>query len=157
MTRKLSHIDTSGKASMVDVSLKEITTREALAKRRIIFPQLIYDKLKEQSFLSSKGSIIQTAVMSGIQAVKKTSELIPLCHPLSIAKIKIDITPSRGALNIVCEVKCNGRTGVEMEALTGVSVAALTIYDMCKSLSQDLQITNIQLMKKTGGKTDFKR
>ena len=110
-----------------------------------------------QDFLGKKGSIIQTAIIAGIQGVKKTSELIPLCHQLNLSKVHIDIQPVDYALHIVCQVKCTGRTGVEMEALTGVSVSALTIYDMCKALSHDILISNIQLEQKTGGKNDFGR
>ena len=157
MSHKLSHIDASGKATMVDVSAKTVTTRMAIATGKITFPQDVYNTLKSQDFLSKKGSITQTASIAGIQAVKQTANLIPLCHQLPLSKINIDITPQEHALHIVCEVICNARTGVEMEALTGVSVCALTIYDMCKALSQDLKISDIQLEKKTGGKSNFLR
>ena len=157
MSHKLSHIDTSGNASMVDVSSKETTTRVAIASGKITFPPVVFETLNAQDFLSKKGSITQTAIIAGIQAVKQTATLIPLCHQLSLSKIKLDVTPVKNALHIVCEVKCNERTGVEMEALTGVSVCALTIYDMCKALSQDLIISDIQLEKKTGGKSNFNR
>jgi len=157
MSNKLSHIDASGNAKMVDVSAKESTTRIAVASGKISFPPEVFESLKAQDFLSKKGSITQTAVIAGIQAVKQTANLIPLCHQLPLSKINIEVSPSVNALKIVCEVTCNARTGVEMEALTGVSVCALTIYDMCKAMSQDLKISNIQLEKKTGGKSDFKR
>ena len=110
-----------------------------------------------KDFLGSKGSIIQTAVIAGIQAVKKTADLIPLCHQLNLSKIQIDIVPVENALQIICKVKCNELTGVEMEALTGVSVSALTIYDMCKALSHDIEISEIKLEQKSGGKNDFNR
>ena len=155
MSHKLSHIDASGNPSMVDVSEKEITARVAIASGRISFPDAVYAHLQTQDFLSKKGSITQTAIIAGIQAVKQTSNLIPLCHPLPISKIHIEVTPSVNALDIRCEVKCNDRTGIEMEALTGVSVCALTIYDMCKALSQELVISDIKVVKKTGGKSDF--
>ena len=113
--------------------------------------------MASQDFLGHKGSIIQTAVIAGIQAVKKTAELIPLCHQLNLSKIQIDIAPVKNALQITCKVKCNEQTGVEMEALTGVSVSALTIYDMCKALSHDIKISEILLEQKTGGKNDFNR
>jgi cyclic pyranopterin phosphate synthase len=100
---------------------------------------------------------VQTAVIAGIQGVKKTAELIPLCHQINLSKINVDITPGVDSFKIICSVKCTEKTGVEMEALTGVSVAALTIYDMCKALSQDISIGNIQLEQKTGGKNDFRR
>ncbi|ORL44118.1 molybdopterin cofactor biosynthesis protein C [Zunongwangia atlantica 22II14-10F7] len=153
--KKLSHINKQGNAEMVDVSEKEITSRTAIASGRIIFPAEVFKQLQKDDFLSKKGSITQTAIIAGIQAVKKTSDLIPLCHPLRLSKINIDIQPGENSLDIECLVKCNERTGVEMEALTGVSTAALTIYDMTKALSHDLEISEIKLNKKTGGKSDF--
>ena len=155
MEKKLSHIDGKGNAAMVDVSEKSVTVRTAVALGKVNFPVAVFTTLAAQDFLGPKGSIIQTAVIAGIQAVKKTSELIPLCHQLNLSKVQIDIDPIDNALQIVCSVKCNERTGVEMEALTGVSVAALTIYDMCKALSHDITISEIQLKQKTGGKNDF--
>lgn len=142
---------------MVDVSAKARSARSATASGKVIFPQAVFDTLAAQEFLGHKGSIIQTAVIAGIQAVKKTAELIPLCHQLGLSKIQIDITPVENTLQITCLVKCNEQTGVEMEALTGVSVSALTIYDMCKALSHDIKISEIQLDEKTGGKSDFSR
>ena len=157
MSKELSHIDEAGKASMVDVSNKQATIRTAVASGKVIFPTEVFETLASKDFLSNKGSIIQTAVIAGIQAVKKTAELIPLCHQLNLSKIQIDITPVSNALQIVCKVKCNDQTGVEMEALTGVSASALTIYDMCKALSHDISISEIQLEQKSGGKNDFNR
>ncbi|MFS4492359.1 cyclic pyranopterin monophosphate synthase MoaC [Maribacter sp. 2308TA10-17] len=157
MKKTLSHIDESGNASMVDVSKKQVTVRTAIASGKVHFPSAIFAQLSADDFLGKKGSIIQTAVIAGIQAVKKTSELIPLCHQINLSKIQIDITPVDNALQIVCIVKCNEQTGVEMEALTGVSVSALTIYDMCKALSHDIKISEVQLEQKTGGKNDFNR
>lgn len=157
MANKLSHIDESGNASMVDVSNKQSSVRTALASGKVVFPSDVFDRLVAQEFLGKKGSIIQTAVIAGIQAVKRTADLIPLCHQLNLSKIQIDITPGENALQISCMVKCNEQTGVEMEALTGVSVSALTIYDMCKALSHDIKISEIQLQHKTGGKHDFNR
>lgn len=157
MTKQLSHLDGTGNASMVDVSNKQATVRTAVASGKVIFPLGVFETLVSQDFLGHKGSIIQTAIIAGIQAVKKTAELIPLCHQLNLSKIQIDIAPIANALQITCKVKCNEQTGVEMEALTGVSVSALTIYDMCKALSHDIQIAEIQLEQKTGGKNDFNR
>ena len=151
MQKKLSHIDESGNATMVDVSQKTVSIRTAIASGTIQFPSEVFKSLSDQDFVGKKGSI------AGIQGVKKTSELIPLCHQINLSKINIDITPSVNAFQITCTVKCNEKTGVEMEALTGVSVAALTIYDMCKALSQDIVIGTIQLEQKTGGKNDFQR
>lgn len=141
---------------MVDVSAKTATSRLAVASGRVEFPSEVFETLAAKEFLGKKGSIIQTAVIAGIQAVKKTSELIPLCHQINLSKVQMDIHPNENSLVIRCTVKCNERTGVEMEALTGVSVGALTIYDMCKALSHDIRITGIQLEQKTGGKHDYR-
>ena len=142
---------------MVDVSHKMASERIAVASGKVIFPTDVFDTLAAKDFLGAKGSIIQTAVIAGIQAVKKTADLIPLCHQIKLSKIQIDICPVDNCLELVCKVKCTEQTGVEMEALTGVSVSALTIYDMCKALSHDIQISEIQLEQKTGGKNDFNR
>ena len=152
MAKQLSHVDESGKATMVDVSDKKKSVRTAIASGRVQFPRDVFETLAAQDFLGAKGSIIQTAVIAGIQAVKKTAELIPLCHQLNLSKVHIDIQPVDQALKVICKVKCNERTGVEMEALTGVSVSALAIYDMCKALSHDIVISDIQLEQKTGVK-----
>lgn len=157
MKKTLTHLDREGNAKMVDVSKKEITERVAIASARVEFPPEVFAVLKEQGFTGKKGSIIQTAVIAGIQGVKQTSNLIPMCHPIPVTGIDITIEPENDSLNIRCRVKCQGKTGVEMEALNGVAVSALTIYDMCKALSHDIQITNIQLDHKTGGKSDFDR
>lgn len=157
MSKNLTHLDEAGKAVMVDVSNKEKSDRMAMASGQVIFPKEVFDSLASQEFLGKKGSILQTAILAGIQAAKRTSELIPLCHQINLSKIHIDIFPKERSLEIVCMVKCQDRTGVEMEALTGVSIAALTIYDMCKALSHDIQISDIQLEQKTGGKNDFGR
>ena len=142
---------------MVDVSGKSASVRAAIASGKVIFPSSVFKTLAAQDFLGHKGSIIQTAVIAGIQAVKKTAELIPLCHQLNLSKIQLAIVPVDHELQISCKVACTERTGVEMEALTGVSVAALTIYDMCKALSHDIKISEIMLQQKTGGKNDFNR
>ena len=157
MNNKLSHVNDDGNASMVDVSEKQLTSRIAVASGRVLFPSKVFKVLSNQDFLGKKGSIVQTAVIAGIQGVKKTSELIPLCHQINLTKIDVDIVPGENEFHITCTVKCNGKTGVEMEALTGVSTAALTIYDMCKALSQDIVISTIQLERKSGGKNDFER
>ena len=157
MKKELSHIDDSGNASMVDVSNKNISSRMATATGQVNFPKDVFETLKAQDFLGKKGSILQTAIIAGIQGVKKTSELIPLCHQINLSKVHIDIQPKENTLLVTCMVKCTERTGVEMEALTGVSVSALTIYDMCKALSHDIKISNIQLEHKSGGKHDFNR
>lgn len=157
MEKKLSHIDASGNAAMVDVSQKKASVRSATATGVIRFPSEVFDYLSREQFVGKKGSIVQTAVLAGIQAVKKTAELIPLCHQINLSKIQVNITPGPNQFEISCTVKCNEKTGVEMEALTGVTIAALTIYDMCKALSQDIVIGTIQLEQKTGGTHDFRR
>lgn len=157
MAKELSHIDKSGKVNMVDVSEKIPTARTAIASGKVFFPKDVFEILAEQDFLGSKGSILQTAVIAGIQGAKRTSELIPLCHQLKLSKVHIDIVPNGNSLEIQCKVSCTERTGVEMEALTGVSVSALTIYDMCKALSHDIKIGEVQLEHKTGGKHEFNR
>lgn len=157
MKKQLSHIDASGKATMVDVSAKQASERAATACGLVVFNAAIFDQLANDGFLGKKGSIIQTAIIAGIQGAKKTAELIPLCHQINLSKIQIDIIPLDTALKITCAVKCTERTGVEMEALTGVTIAALTIYDMCKALGHDILITDIQLQKKSGGKHDVDR
>lgn len=157
MEKKLSHINESGNAVMVDVSEKKETFRIAVASGRVLFPSEVFQVLSDKDFLGKKGSIVQTAVIAGIQGVKRTSELIPLCHQINLTKIDVDIVPGENQFHITCTVKCNGKTGVEMEALTGVSVAALTIYDMCKALSQDIVISTVQLERKSGGKNDYER
>lgn len=157
MKPTLTHIDEEGKAKMVDVGDKEITERMAIATGKVEFPSEVFATLKEQGFTGKKGSIIQTAIIAGIQGVKQTSNLIPMCHPLPVTAIDISIEPGNNFLEIRCRVKCQGKTGVEMEALNGVSVSALTLYDMCKALSHDIHITNIRLDHKTGGKSDFDR
>jgi len=157
MKEKLSHINEKGEMVMVDVSHKEITKRQATASGCVSFPEEVFQELTTSGFTSKKGGIIQTAVLAGIQAVKQTHMLIPLCHQLLLDKVHIDIVPDTSALRISCTVSSTGRTGVEMEALTGVSVAALTVYDMCKALSHDITIKDIQLEKKQGGKKNFTR
>lgn len=157
MGRKLSHIDTSGNATMVDVSAKAVSVRMAEASGVVRFPGAVYKELTDHGFIASKGSILQTAIIAGIQGAKKTSDLIPLCHPLQLSKVDLRVEPGENALHIRCSVRCEGKTGVEMEALTGVSTAALTIYDMCKALSHDIHITDIRLETKTGGRHDYHR
>ncbi len=145
---------------MVDVSEKTVTTRTAVAQGLVEFPAEVFAQLSQDGFLTKKGAVLQTAIIAGVMAAKKTSDLIPLCHPLALNAINLDIAPSatiENTLEITCTVRCEGKTGVEMEALTGVSGAALTIYDMCKALTHDISISQITLLKKTGGKSDIIR
>ena len=154
---KLSHLNEQGQAKMVDVSDKDLTTRVATASGEVRFPPNVWRQLTEANFVAKKGSIIQTASIAGTMAVKRTADLIPLCHPLALSAIHLDITPAETYLRITCTVRCHGHTGVEMEALTGVAVAALTIYDMTKALSHEIVISEVQLDNKNGGKHDYQR
>ena len=153
---KLSHLDASGRPVMVDVSAKAVTAREAMAECRVRFPAAVATQLRASGLKSAKGGIVETAVIAGTMAVKRTHELIPLCHPLPIdgCRIGIDWHGER-ELRIECAVNTTHRTGVEMEALTGATIAALTVYDMCKSLSHGIVIESLRLVEKTGGKSDF--
>ncbi|PMP96925.1 MAG: cyclic pyranopterin monophosphate synthase MoaC [Thermodesulfobacterium geofontis] len=150
---QFSHLTEKGELHMVDVSEKPDTERIAIAKAEVIFPEDIYPQIISQSV--PKGDFLACAKVAGILAAKKTSELIPLCHPLSISKIDIEFNfvPEKFALEIIGKVKTVAKTGVEMEALTAVCVAALTIYDMCKSLHKGIKITDVRLIYKTGGKS----
>ena len=157
MSHKLTHIDESGSVRMVDVSAKNETARIAKATSKVCFPSLVFAQLKKGGFQTKKGSLIQTAILAGIGGVKRTSDLIPLCHNIPIEKVDIEIVPGDNDLLITCEVKTTGKTGVEMEALTGASVAALCIYDMCKALSHEMIIGPTYLLEKTGGKNDYRK
>ncbi|MEF9852550.1 MAG: cyclic pyranopterin monophosphate synthase MoaC [Hydrogenoanaerobacterium sp.] len=153
----LTHFDAGGNAVMVDVGEKPDTNRIATAKGRIAVGKQTFCAIEEGS--SKKGDVLGVARVAGIMAAKKTSELIPLCHPLAITKCTVDFTmlPQSCEVEAVCTVKVNGQTGVEMEALTGVSLALLTIYDMCKAIDRGMEIKNIYLLNKSGGKSgDFK-
>jgi len=155
---KFSHLDAAGNPTMVDVGAKAVTERIAIARSRIVLDDAIIDQLENDEINTKKGPVFQTAILAGVMAVKKTSELIPLCHPLAINKCSVDIkVDENGEIVIDCMVKVSGKTGVEMEALTGASIAALTIYDMCKGFSHNIIIKETKLMEKTGGKSDFKR
>ena len=153
----LSHLDSDGDITMVDVSGKIATTREARAQGQVIFPAIIYEQIKAADGMTKKGSITQTAHIAGIMAAKRTHDLIPLCHPLPLDKIGLNFEydDSQNSITVTATVKVTHKTGVEMEALTAVSVACLTIYDMTKAISHDIIINNIHLMNKTGGKSDY--
>lgn len=155
--KKFSHLDPTGQTTMVDISDKKVTERIAIAQSEVQLPNEVIDHLINDEIHTKKGPVFQTAILAGIMAVKKTSELIPLCHPLPVTKSHIDIRIEEDIVVIHCAVKVSGKTGVEMEALTGASIAALTIYDMCKGFSQNIVIKNTQLVEKRGGKSDFKR
>lgn len=158
MDKKFTHITTTGEATMVNISGKKTTSRMAVAKATIEMHPEIITALKSQDGQSKKGPVFQTAILAGIMGCKKTSDLIPLCHPLSLNKCSVDIKYiDDGEIEILCTATVEGKTGVEMEALTGASIAALTIYDMCKAYSHDIIIKNIHLVEKSGGKSDFKK
>lgn len=155
---KLSHIDKDNRPTMVDVSEKEATAREAHARAVVEFPAAIAAQLTAGEIHSAKGPVFATAIVAGVMAAKRTHELIPFCHPLGLDNCKIDIDlDEKNRVVIDCRCKVHHRTGVEMEALTGASVAALTIYDMCKALSHEIVIKETKLMAKSGGKRDFLR
>lgn len=153
----LTHLDANGDVSMVDVSNKTATTRTAIAQGKVLFPQEIYQAIKSADGLTKKGSITQTAHIAGVMGAKRTHELIPLCHqlPLDGVKIVFDYDDDHHAIIVTATTKVTHKTGVEMESLTAVSVACLTIYDMTKALSHDIIISDICLVKKTGGKSDY--
>jgi cyclic pyranopterin phosphate synthase len=153
---KLTHLDDNGAAHMVDVSAKADTVREAVAEGRIIMSGAALDAIKAGS--AKKGDVLATARIAGIMAAKKTSELIPLCHPLLLSKISVDFNFEDNGIRATALVRLTGQTGVEMEAMTAVSVALLTIYDMAKALDKAMVISDIRLLTKTGGKSgDWKR
>lgn len=156
---KLSHLDSDGDIHMVDVSGKIATTREANAEGQVLFPAEIYQQIKAADGMTKKGSITQTAHIAGIMAAKRTHDLIPLCHPLPLDKIGLSFVydDALQAITVSATVKVTHKTGVEMEALTAVSVACLTLYDMTKALSHDIVINNIHLITKTGGKSDYQQ
>lgn len=155
---EFSHLDKAGKATMVDVSAKAVTHRSATARAMVCLPESVLAQLTDGDLQTKKGSVFQTAIIAGIMAAKKTGELIPLCHPLGMDNCKIDIQFNESQEVVIdCTASISAKTGIEMEALVGASVAALTIYDMCKALSHDIIIKEIKLIEKTGGKHDFKR
>ncbi len=153
---KLTHLDSDGRPAMVDVSGKAIGVREAVAECRVRFPETVAKQLHASGLKSAKGGIVDTAIIAGTMAVKRTHELIPFCHPLPIDGCRIAISwHDARSLRIECSVRTTHRTGVEMEALTGATVAALTVYDMCKALSHAIVLGPARLLGKRGGKRDF--
>ena len=154
---EFTHINEEGLAAMVDIGEKKISQRKAVARSIVALPDEVAEKLVANDIKTKKGPVFQTAIIAGIMAAKKTGELIPLCHPLGLDNCKIEIKINEQQLVIDCTATITGKTGVEMEALTGATIAALTVYDMCKALSHDIIIKEIKLMEKTGGKNDFKR
>ena len=153
----LSHIDPlTGNAAMVDVSDKVSTKRVAIAQSIVVLGEEIMQQLSGNEINTKKGPVFQTAIIAGTMAAKKTADLIPLCHPLALENCKVNISIREEEVLITCTATITGKTGVEMEALTGASVAALTIYDMCKAMSHNIIIKETRLLEKTGGKSDFR-
>ncbi len=149
---KLSHVDATNQPHMVDVGGKPETRRMARARARVTFPAEVAAKLHAAGYVTPKGAVLTVAHIAGVMGAKATAQLIPLCHPLSLDKCDIAISMEGNEALIDCTVSCRGSTGVEMEALTGASIAALTIYDMCKAMSHDIVIGEIRLMQKSGGR-----
>ncbi len=148
---KLTHLDDTGSAAMVDVSAKAETIREAIAEGRISMSTEALDAIRAGTV--KKGDVLAVARVAGIMAAKKTSELIPLCHPLMLSKVSVDFAFEKGAIHVTAMVRLAGQTGVEMEALTAASVALLTLYDMAKALDKAMVISGVRLLSKTGGKS----
>jgi cyclic pyranopterin phosphate synthase len=155
---EFTHFDSAGRARMVDVTEKSVTDRSATARGRVFAAPETIAKIKAGGF--GKGDVLAVARLAGIMGAKKTPDLIPLCHPLSLTKVAVDLTLDETASTVEIEATCRlaGRTGVEMEALTAVTVAALTVYDMCKAVDKAMRIGDVRLVEKTGGKSgDFKQ
>ncbi|UCG72262.1 MAG: cyclic pyranopterin monophosphate synthase MoaC [Chromatiales bacterium] len=153
----LSHVDEQNQPTMVDVADKAVTQRTAHARARVKLPAPVRSAIDGNEIRAPKGPVFQTAIIAGTQAAKRTHELVPFCHPLGIEGCNIQIAlNAAGDAVIDCRVKVTHKTGVEMEALTGATVAALTVYDMCKALSHDIVITDVALVEKTGGKSDYR-
>jgi cyclic pyranopterin phosphate synthase len=151
----LTHVTGDGQPTMVDVGAKAVSARTATAESRLRLPAPVARALREAGYATAKGPVFHTAIVAGTMAAKRTHELIPFCHPLGLEKCRITIEPHGDELVVRCEVGVHHRTGVEMEALTGASIAALTIYDMCKALSHEIVIADTRLLAKSGGKSDF--
>ncbi len=153
-----THLDEKGSPAMVDVGAKLASLRTATARSIVVMPAEVMDKFADGDIQSKKGSVFQTAIIAGIMAAKKTGDLIPLCHPLGMDNCKVDIhVNEQREVVIDCTASITAKTGIEMEALVGASIAALTVYDMCKAMSHDIVIKETKLIEKTGGKRDFKR
>jgi cyclic pyranopterin phosphate synthase len=153
-----THLNEKGQPAMVDVSAKPVSHRIAVARSVISMPPEVIAQFTDGDIKSKKGPVFQTAIIAGIMGAKKTGELIPLCHPLGLDNCKIDIHfNEQNEVVIDCTASITAKTGIELEALVGASIAALTVYDMCKALSHDIVIKETKLMQKTGGKSDFRR
>ena len=151
---RFTHVEAADRPRMVDVGGKPVSARSAVAESRVRFPPEVAQALREANLATAKGPVFQTAIIAGIMAAKRTHELIPFCHPLAIEHCRVTIELEDATAVVRCEVRVQGRTGVEMEALTGATVAALTVYDMCKSLSHEIAIADTRLIAKRGGRRD---
>ena len=154
---KLSHVDKENRPTMVDVSDKLVSDREAHAQSVLVLPDDVLQQVSDDEIQTSKGPVVATAIIAGVMAAKKTHELIPFCHPIGLDSCKVTIVLRGNKAVIDCHCKVTHKTGVEMEALTGASIAALTVYDMLKALSHDIIISETRLMAKSGGKRDYRR
>jgi cyclic pyranopterin monophosphate synthase len=155
---KLTHLDAKNRPTMVDVGAKTASSRTASAEATVKLPPAVARALAKAGHRTKKGPVFDTAIVAGVMAAKRTHEIIPFCHPLALERCHIEIaTRPGGFVHIVCSVAVHHKTGVEMEALTGATAAALTIYDMCKALSHDIVIESVRLLHKSGGKRDFAR
>jgi cyclic pyranopterin phosphate synthase len=155
MNGEFTHVDEQRQPAMVDVGGKAVTHRIAVAQALVRFPAAVAEALREAGFETSKGPVFHTAIIAGVMAAKRTHELIPFCHPLGIENCRIEIDMNeRAEAEVRCTVSVHHKTGVEMEALTGAAVAALTIYDMCKALSHEIIVAELRLLEKRGGKRD---
>jgi cyclic pyranopterin monophosphate synthase len=152
---QFSHLDTAHQPRMVDVGEKPVTRRTAQACARVTFPAEVAATLRDAGCVTAKGAVMTVAHIAGVLGAKATAQLIPLCHPVSLDRCDVSLSMQGDAMHIECTVSCLGKTGVEMEALTGASVAALTVYDMCKSLSHEIVISEVRLISKSGGKHQF--
>lgn len=150
-----SHVDGAGNPGMVDISHKEPSTRVAVAEARVVFPTEALLALRQMTWTTTKGPVAHTAIIAGTQAAKRTADLLPFCHPLPLERCRLEVLDTDDGLRIRCEVATNSKTGVEMEAWTAASVAALTVVDMCKALSPAIRVTDVHLVSKTGGKSDY--
>jgi cyclic pyranopterin phosphate synthase len=153
---ELTHVDAQGRPTMVDVSAKAVTLRTAVAESLVRFPAAVARTLRDAGFATSKGPVFHTAIVAGVMAAKRTHELIPFCHPLGLERCDVVIDMRDDEAVVRCTVALHHKTGVEMEALTGASIAALTIYDMCKALSHEIVIAETRLIEKQGGKRDVR-
>jgi cyclic pyranopterin phosphate synthase len=154
----LTHLDAANRPTMVDVAGKQATLREASAEAWVKLPAAVARELKRTGHRTRKGPVFDTAIVAGVMAAKKTHEIIPFCHPLPLERCNVDIGDAPGGrIRIVCTVAVHHKTGVEMEALMGATAAALTLYDMCKAMSHDIEISRVRLLRKSGGKRDFQR